>query len=208
MSLQTGKPWMIDRSDFIESVCEWRKHPQAIANDKTLAAMVTLRLAGGNVLEIFTPQRPTAGATNSSRSDSLLKALTAQIEAWKKHWLQPGSDEGENYGVCCLLNPLTPHVGKCHAFIVSFFGSHLLLLLYSFPLENSISSPSGVSFLDMEAFSVTYSSATEMLRLVSQSSMIPMLTYAHDSVHAMTAYAAVFLIKVSKQKVDFERARS
>ena len=49
---------------------------------------------------------------------------------------------------------------------------------------------------DTEAFRITYLSATHMLELVAQPTLSPLLSFAHDSVHAMTAYAAGFLIKV------------
>ncbi|KAI1620125.1 hypothetical protein EDD37DRAFT_674996 [Exophiala viscosa] len=147
MSLQTGKPWMIERSDFLESVNTWYKHPMATSNDATLAALVTLRLATADIIDIFCPLRPAPCTTHAYRLDSLLKTLTPQIEAWKKHW-------------------------------------------------TSISSPIGASLVDTEAFWITYTSAIEMLQLVSHHSVSPLLSFAHDSVHVMTAYSAAFLIKL------------
>jgi hypothetical protein len=91
---------------------------------------------------------------------------------------------------------------RCHSFLVSFFGTHVLLVLYSFPLQASISSPIGASLVDTEAFWMTYTSASEMLQLVSHHSLSSLLSFAHDSVHTMTAYAAVFLIKVSSNYLE------
>ncbi|KAF5000828.1 hypothetical protein FGRMN_1436 [Fusarium graminum] len=154
MSLQTGKPWMIERGDFIESVNTWYKSPLAISNDATLAALVTLRLASADVLEVFSPQRPAPSMAYPYRAEALLKTLNVQIEAWKKHW------------------------GRV--------------------LQASISSPIGASLVDTEAFWITYTSALEMLRLVSHPSLSSILSLLHDSIHAMTAYAAGFLIKVGE----------
>ncbi|KAH8896907.1 hypothetical protein GQ53DRAFT_638910, partial [Thozetella sp. PMI_491] len=179
MSLQTGKPWMIERSEFIESANTWYRHSLAISNDATLSALVTLRLAAADILEVFNPQRPAPSVTHAYRFDSLLKTLTPQIEAWKQHWVRVTSDRE-----------------RCHFFLVSFFGMHVLLVLYSFPLQASISSPIGASLVDTEAFWITYTSALEMLSLVSHPSLTPFLSFAHDSIHAMTAYAAAFLIKL------------
>lgn len=183
MSLQAGKPWMIERSEFIESVNTWYRHSLAISNDATLSALVTLRLATADTLEVFNPQRPAPSIlTHAYRFDPLLKTLTPQMEAWKQHWVRVTSDKE-----------------RCHFFLVSFFGMHVLLVLYSFPLQASISSPIGASLVDIEAFWITYTSALEMLTLVSHPSLTPFLSFAHDSIHAMTAYAAAFLIKASPQ---------
>lgn len=80
---------------------------------------------------------------------------------------------------------------------MSFFSTHLRLLLYSFPLQGSISSTVGLPVVDTEPFWVMYNSALEMLKMISHHSLSPLLSFAHDSIHIMTAYAAVFLIKVS-----------
>lgn len=95
MSLQNGKPWMIERSDFIESVTTWYKSPLANDNDIVLAAFVSLRLLAADILEAFNPQRPTPSLTHPHRFDSLLKTLTPRIEAWKKRWLQQASEKGK-----------------------------------------------------------------------------------------------------------------
>ena len=50
--------------------------------------------------------------------------------------------------------------------------------------------------VDTEAIWNSYSSALDMLKLVSETSASQLLYFAQDSVHVMIAYAAVFLIKV------------
>jgi hypothetical protein len=97
MSLQNGKPWMIERSDFIESVNIWYKSPLATTNDTILAAFVSLRLTAADILEAFNPQRPTPSVTHPYRFDSLLKTLTPRIEAWKRRWLQIASEKGVSF---------------------------------------------------------------------------------------------------------------
>ncbi|OKL59898.1 hypothetical protein UA08_04538 [Talaromyces atroroseus] len=194
MSLQNGNPWMIERSDFIESVNTWYTSPLATINDTILAAFVSLRLAAANILEVFNPRRPAPSVTHAYRFNSLLKTLTPQVEAWKKRWGHIASEKE-----------------RCHPFLVSFFGTHLLLLLYSFPLQSSISSQSGASVVDTEAFWITYTSAMDMLKQISHPSLTPLLSFAHDSIHAMTAYAAVFLIKLllsvkSLTRKEYEKA--
>lgn len=97
MSLQNGKPWMIERSDFIESVNIWYKSPLATTNDTILAAFVSLRLTAADILEAFNPQRPAPSVTHRHRFDSLLKTLTPRIGAWKRRWLQIASEKGVSF---------------------------------------------------------------------------------------------------------------
>lgn len=83
-----------------------------------------------------------------------------------------------------------------HQFIVTFYGHHVRLFLYSHPLQASLSTHVGGSLIDNEALWITYTSAVEMLKAATHPSMSPLLSFVPDSMHVMTAYAAVFLIKV------------
>ena len=192
---------MIERSEFIESVTTWYKRPLATSNDIILAAFVTLRLAAVDTIEAYSPQHPVSPARLPS--DSLLATINPLVEAWKKHWLSICSEQG-SYSSRFNLPQLATHslLERCHPFLISFFGTHILLLLYSFPLQESMSSPIGPSVVDTEAFWITYTSAMDMLKLVSNPSLSPLLGFAHDSIHVMTAYAAVFLIKVMRNPLS------
>ncbi|KAI1608234.1 hypothetical protein EDD36DRAFT_423657 [Exophiala viscosa] len=161
MSLQTGKPWMIERSDFLESVNTWYKHPMATSNDATLAALVTLRLATADIIDIFCPLRP-------APYRGLEEALGQ---------LKLGYSVGVHDPVLITSSQSNDILSWC-------------------PSLTSISSPIGASLVDTEAFWITYTSAIEMLQLVSHHSVSPLLSFAHDSVHVMTAYSAAFLIKL------------
>lgn len=98
-----------------------------------------------------------------------------------------------------ILSPFTKTSDRaelCQRFLISFFGTHLVLVLYAFQLQASIATHPRKSMVENEALWTTYSSALTMLQLVSHPSLSPLLSFAHDSVHTMTAYAASFLIKV------------
>ncbi|CZR67808.1 uncharacterized protein PAC_17707 [Phialocephala subalpina] len=177
-SFQTGKPWMIERSDFIESVNSWHKNPLSTSNDAAVCALATLRLATADIVDVLNSQRPCPAINQSHRVSSSLRMLKPQLEAWEKHW--SGVTEGESY----------------HEFIVSFYANHVRLFLYSFPLEASLSSHPDGSLMDNEAFWITYTSAMEMLRAATHPSMSPPLSFVHGAVHMMIAYAGVFLIKL------------
>jgi hypothetical protein len=198
MTLQTGKPWMINRSDFIESVNTWYKSPLSTPNDAVLSAIVTLRLSTADIFEILIPQRPSPPTNEPQRLSSLLRTLNPQLQAWQKHW--ENITEKGIYVRSKILALLRAYLipDPCHRFLVSFFSTHVRLLLYSFPLQASLTSPVGGPLMDTEAFWITYTSALEMLQLVVNSSLAPHLSFVHDAIHVMIAYAAVFLIKVSK----------
>jgi hypothetical protein len=117
MSLQNGKPWMIERSDFIESVNKWYTSPLATINDAILAAFVSLRLAAADILEAFNPQRPSPFVTHAYRFDSLLKTLTPQVEAWKKRWLHIALEKGTSILSTTAIGLLT-----INRAMPSFFG--------------------------------------------------------------------------------------
>lgn len=175
MSLQTGKPWMIERSSFIESVQEWLDHPQAIPNDRLLCGLVTLRLLAAEVFDITNP-----GCEYPAR---LLALLQSRIERWQTKWLE-----------------LTDAVG-CHNFLIRFYGAHQSLQLFAIPLQTILNTSTFDETCDLRPFWMSYSSAMKMLRLIPEFSSF--LNLCQDSIHVMTAYSAVLLIKVSPQTLNF-----
>lgn len=86
MSLQMDKPWMIEKSAFVESVNTWHKNQYATSNDTCLCALVTLRLTTADILEVLVPQRPSPLIESSYRINVLLKMLKPQLDAWQKFW--------------------------------------------------------------------------------------------------------------------------
>lgn len=169
MSLQTGKPWMIERSSFIESVQEWANHPQSIANDRLLCSLVILRLLAAEVFDITNP-----GCEYPAR---LLTLLQSRIERWQAKWLER-----------------TDSV-SCHNFMIRFYGAHQSLQLFAIPLQTILNTSTFDETCDLRPFWISYSSAMKMLRLIPEFSSF--VNFCQDSIHVMTAYSAVLLIKVS-----------
>ncbi|KAF5504925.1 Protein priB [Colletotrichum siamense] len=176
MSLQTGKPWMIERSGFIESVEAWCKDPTAISNDRLLGALVTLRLLSSEVFRLLGSRSNRARAGQLHTLESLLAIINGRIEEWETRWLKLADQD------------------SCHPFLIQFYGTHLRLQLFSLPLQETLGQPDEGSSHRMEALWVSYSSALEMLHLICRHSS--WLYFAQDSVHVMTAYSAAFLIKL------------
>lgn len=190
MSLQTGKPWMIERNSFFESIEVWCKDPTATDSDNLLGAFVTLRLLTSEVFRLLTPRQTDAG----QNTYALLTIISNRIDEWESKWLTVCSGNFTHRQQLLLyLIPTDPE--SCHGFLVQFYGTHLRLQLYSLPLQEVLGSAQHDVTYSMGALWSSYSSAINMLKLVAQYSRF--LYFVQDSIHVMTAYAAVFLIKVS-----------
>jgi hypothetical protein len=180
ISLQTGKPWMIERSSYLESVNNWYLHPLEISNDRLLCAFVSLRLITSSHFEMMTAQYAQHQRQEPSQFRSLLRVLDRKITNWQRRWTQIVSDRGED----------------CHAFLIPFYGSYARLLLFTSSLRASIRLKDIETSVDTEAIWNSYSSALDMLKLVSEPASAQLVYFAQDSVHVMIAYATIFLIKV------------
>ncbi|KXJ96216.1 hypothetical protein Micbo1qcDRAFT_193015 [Microdochium bolleyi] len=83
MSLQTGKPWMIERSNFIESIEAWCQDPSATPGDQLLGAFVTLRLLSSEVLKLLGPRSASNDGGHAHLLDSFLAILKGRIDEWE-----------------------------------------------------------------------------------------------------------------------------
>ena len=97
MSLQTGKPWMIEGNAFINSSETWYRDPLAALTDQTLAAFIALRLTTADVLEAFGPQRLPHRNVPAAQSNELAETLTRKIREWITHWCGPNFHNGKLY---------------------------------------------------------------------------------------------------------------
>ncbi|KAK8035148.1 hypothetical protein PG993_010143 [Apiospora rasikravindrae] len=88
MSLQTGKPWMIERDAFIESIEPWCKDPMAVASDNFLGAIVALRLLSSEVFTLLGPKPAKVGGHQLHSFEPLLSIIEVRIEEWERKWLQ------------------------------------------------------------------------------------------------------------------------
>lgn len=83
MSLQTGKPWMIERNGFFESIEVWCKDATATESDNFLGAFVTLRLLTSEVFRLLTLRQTDAG----QNTYALLMIISNRIDEWESKWL-------------------------------------------------------------------------------------------------------------------------
>lgn len=183
ISLQTGKPYMIERNDFIESVDTWCNNSISIANDFFLGALVRLRLETSVIFNLIGPKRFGRDGLSLNNVESLLTLINRRIMEWQNRWVQLAEQQGP------------PDEESCHPFLIRFYGTHLRLQVFSLPLQELLRACDPESSPSLEMLWVAYSNATDMLRMIPQNSS--RLFFAQDSVHIMIAYSAAFLIKVS-----------
>ncbi|KAK1979793.1 fungal-specific transcription factor domain-containing protein [Colletotrichum cereale] len=183
ISLQTGKPWMIERSDFIEAIEAWCRDAMAAPGDRLLGALVTLRLLSSEVFKLFGSRSSRLRASQLHSLESLLAIIKGRVEEWESKWLRL-ADKAD----------FPDKTDTCHSFLIRFYGTHLRLQLFSLPLQDILAqSEHNVSY-HMESLWVSYSSALEMLHLICRHPS--WLYFAQDSIHVLTAYSAAFLIKL------------
>jgi len=83
-----------------------------------------------------------------------------------------------------------------HMSFLSFFRLHVRLFLNSFGIQAAMY-PSSRTTPSVQALSACYTSAKENLHIVSQDfASMSMLRYGQESITVMTAYSAVFLLKL------------
>lgn len=180
LSLQLDKPWMIDRNNLISKASEWYQEAYAApGGDMLLSAFVCLRVISAEMLELASSIKLKA---QSSRSEMLSRLLNSEISTWEKDWLHKFEDET---------------VAAPQQFLVNFYGLHLRLLLNSYILQQSLHSARKGSAVSKSALWQCSSSAIGMLDNISKViGPLKQLYFVQDSVHVMTAYAAIFLIKL------------
>jgi hypothetical protein len=89
-------------------------------------------------------------------------------------------------------------IGPCQRFLVKFYGLHVRLLLNSLPLQESLLCSREGEPSSKQALLVCFTSAIGMLKQISEDfGPLKLLYFAQDSVHVMTAYAVIFLYKVT-----------
>ncbi|TGO36932.1 hypothetical protein BHYA_0111g00320 [Botrytis hyacinthi] len=180
LSLQLDKPWMIDQNSLISKASEWYQEEYAVpGGDLLLSAFVSLRLISAEFLELSSS---TKSDSQKFRSEILSKLLNTEIDTWEKDWLPKFEND---------------MVAPPQQFLVNFYGSHLRLLLNSYTLQQSLKAAKKGSAVLKSALWQCSSSAIGMLENISKViGPLKQLYFVQDSVHVMTAYAAIFLIKL------------
>jgi len=149
------------------------------AEDVIVAAMVQLQRVASESADAFHVHKNVPG---DASQDDHLRSCNGKLSQWMDTWQHEMRRAGGD---------------QFHYAFLNLFRLHIRLFLNSFALQASMS-PSSQLKPNAAALSACYSVALEMLQIVVRdfATTTTILKYSQDSVTVMTAYAAVFLLKL------------
>ncbi|CAK5279529.1 unnamed protein product [Mycena citricolor] len=186
LSTQTGRSWMLPEDDLVRHAITW--HEQGTApprpEDVIVAAFVQLRRLSSETTDMFYSSKGPGlsnGPHHDVNYDVVLRNCNGKLTQWSDAW----SNEMKRAG------------GETfHFSFLNLFRLHVRLFLNSFGIQDSIS-PSSRASPSLQALSACCTSALDGLRIVSKDfPAMSMLRYGQDSITVMSAYSAVFLLRV------------
>ncbi|KAF4415817.1 hypothetical protein FACUT_13086 [Fusarium acutatum] len=142
--------------------------------------------SASNMAESEAQRRERRNIERTCESAPLVNLLDGQIERWEKKWTERITAQTEQ---------------SCHEFLIRFYGTHLRLQLHTLPLHGILVSDKSNIDHHIDTVWVAYSSALNMLQLISRFS--EHVCFAQDSIHVMTAYSAAFIVKITLVFSDF-----
>ncbi|KAF8163053.1 fungal-specific transcription factor domain-containing protein [Crassisporium funariophilum] len=182
LSIQTGRHWMLPEDDLVRHAKTWHEGGGSTIRpeDVVIAAFVSLRRIAAETTEIFNSSKGSSPNSNSDINyDVVLSNCNIRLTKWDDDWRhEMGRAGGE----------------KFHLSFLTFFRLHVRLFLNSFGIQASML-PGSRQPPSMQALSTCCTSALDSLRIVSKE-FPEMHQYGQDSITVMTAYSAVFLLKV------------
>jgi len=150
--------------------------------DVIVAAFVQLRRIAAETTDVFYLHKGIPGAAHTDvNKEVLLRNCNGKLTQWMDTWHhEMRRANGESF----------------HMSFLSFFRLHVRLFLNSFGIQAAMS-PSSRTTPSVQALSACYTSAKENMHIVSHDfASMSMLRYGQDSITVMTAYSAVFLLKL------------
>lgn len=183
LSTQTGRQWMLPECELVRHSTTWHEEggTPIRPEDVIVAAFVQLRRIASETTEVFASSRGAQGQHTDMNYDVLLRNCNGKLTQWGETWqreMQRANGE------------------KFHFAFLSFFRLYVRLFLNSFGINGPLSSNTRAT-PSLAALSACYTSALESLQIVTKDfAGMAMLRYGQESTTVMTAYAAVFLLKL------------
>ncbi|EIN07589.1 hypothetical protein PUNSTDRAFT_126610 [Punctularia strigosozonata HHB-11173 SS5] len=187
LSMQTGRQWMLPEDDLVRHSATWHEEGGSPIRpeDVIVAAFVQLRRIAGETTDVFYLHK--GGSGNTSHSDVNYEVLLRNCNGKLTQWMDTWQHEMRRAG------------GESfHFSILSFFRLHVRLFLNSFGIQASMS-PTSRAVPSLQALSACFTSAIESLQIVvKEFASMQILRYGQESITVMTAYSAVFLLKLMR----------
>ncbi|KAF8197377.1 fungal-specific transcription factor domain-containing protein [Pholiota molesta] len=184
LSMQTGRHWMLPEDDLIRHAMSWHEASGTTIRpeDVIIAAFVALRRIAAETTDIFNTAR---GGLNNANSDINYEHVLAHCNVRLTQWDQTWRQEMEK-----------ARGEKFHFSFLSFFRLHVRLFLNSFGIQSSMQ-PHSRQPPSLQALTMCCTSALESLHIVSEDFHgMRLLRYGQESITVMTAYSAIFLLKL------------
>ncbi|KAJ7098180.1 fungal-specific transcription factor domain-containing protein [Mycena belliarum] len=184
LSTQTGRNWMLPEDDLVRHALTWHEEGglPLRPEDVIVSAFVQLRRISSETTDMFyTKGGPSNGNHNDVNYEVVLRNCNGKLTQWMDTWqAEMQRAGGESF----------------HLSFLSLFRLHVRLFLNSFGIQDSMS-PSSRASPSLQALSACCTSALDGLRIVSKDfPSMSMLRYGQDSITVMSAYSAVFLLKL------------
>ncbi|KAJ6496490.1 fungal-specific transcription factor domain-containing protein [Mycena vitilis] len=184
LSTYTGRNWMLPEDELTRNSSIWHEQGGSPPRpeDVIVAAFVQLRRISGETTDMFyTKGGALNGNHNDVNYDVVLRNCNGKLTQWMDNWqAEMQRAGGESF----------------HFSFLSLFRLHVRLFLNSFGIQASLS-PSSRASPSLQALSACCTSALDGLRIVSKDfPSMSMLRYGQDSITVMSAYSAVFLLKL------------
>lgn len=182
LAMQTGRHWMLPEDDLVKNSPSWHLSKFIRPEDVIVAAFVQLRRIAAETTDVFYLHKGQPGMLYADVNyEILLRGCNAKLTAWSNTWQQElVKADGQSF----------------HQSTLSFFRLHVRLFLNSFGLQSSMQTASREA-PSLQALSNCYTSALQSLEIVTaEFAPIGMLRYVQDSITVMTAYSAVFLLRL------------
>ncbi|KAG6861744.1 hypothetical protein C0995_012749 [Termitomyces sp. Mi166 len=186
LATQTGRHWMLPEDDMIRHSHKWHEQGGGAIRpeDVIVAAFVQLRIIAAETTDIF--KGAASGAHHDVNYEAVLKTCNQKLTEWADKW-QHEMDRANG--------------DKFHSSFLSFFRLYVRVFLNSFAV-----SPSNRQSPSLQAVTLCCTSALDALQIVSRDfARMSMLRYGQDSIMVMSAYCAVFLLKLLRSSAIYSQ---
>ncbi|KIL68664.1 hypothetical protein M378DRAFT_158512 [Amanita muscaria Koide BX008] len=191
LSTQTGRHWMLPEDDLVRNANSWHKQGGGPARpeDVIVAGFVELRRIAAETTDVFNSSRSSGASSHTDVNyEVLLRNCNAKLTQWADGWQREMDVAGGE---------------KFHSSFLSFFRLYVRLFLNSFGIQSAMI-PGTRQSPSLQALSTCCTSAIDSLRIVSKDfANMSMLRYGQDSVMVMSAYSAIFLLRLLRNPITY-----
>ncbi|KDN51824.1 hypothetical protein RSAG8_00373, partial [Rhizoctonia solani AG-8 WAC10335] len=185
LAMQTGRQWMLPECDLVRHSLSWHEDNFIRPEDVIICAFVQLRRIAAETTDVFYLHKGAPGLLHADVNyEILLRGCNSKLTQWMDLWQGEMKKAGGQ---------------MFHFSMLTFFRLHVRLFLNSFGLQSAMASSTRAS-ASLHALSACYTSAVQSMQIVtSDFAPVGMLRYGQDSITVMTAYSAVFLLKLLRR---------